>query len=169
VPYKNQEDRRNHNRKRYAEDPEFRRKTQAATAAWEATLPDGKWYTPEYGRRKQMERRHKMTVEEYETRLAEQGGHCALCPAVQGDDKRRMAVDHDHECCDKELTCGKCNRGILCADCNRMIGFLEATLKEAMVIPKAGTVKTMGQPKSWTARALDYLAYWRSVRLGPNA
>jgi len=162
MSYKSQEDRRTNSRKRYAEDPEFRRKTQEATAAWEATLPTGKWYTPEYGRRKQLERRHKMTPEQYDTQLKEQGDHCALCPARQGDDKRRMAVDHDHECCDKELTCGNCNRGILCADCNRMVGFLEQVLKDTR-----GELKPLWN--TWTARGMDYLAYWRSFRLGPNA
>jgi len=160
MPYKNKEDRRKNDRKRYAEDPEFRRKLQEATAAWETTLPNGKWYTPEYGRRKQMERRHKMTVEEYELQLKEQGGHCALCKAVQGDDKRRMAVDHDHTCCDKELTCGKCNRGILCADCNRMVGFLEAILKEALVIPFPTLI---GKLESWTGRALRYLDSYKRI------
>lgn len=154
MPYKNQEDRRAHSRKRYAEDPEFRRKTQVATAAWEATLPAGKWYTPEYGRRKQLERRHKITPEQYDDQLKEQGDHCALCPARQGDDKRCMAVDHDHACCDKEVTCGKCRRGILCADCNRAVGFLEQTLKDALVFPM------LGKDQSWTGRALRYLISW---------
>jgi hypothetical protein len=105
-------------------------------------------YTPEYGRKKQLERRHKMTVEGYEALLASQGDHCALCPAVQGDDKRRMAIDHDHACCDKELTCGECTRGILCADCNRRVAFLEQVLQEAQVTP---------QPNSWTEKAMRYI------------
>ena len=84
MPYKNQEDRREHSRKRYAEDPEFRRRTQAATAAWEATLPTGKWYTPEYGRRKQMERRHKMTAESTNTQLESKAATVHLCSASAG-------------------------------------------------------------------------------------
>ena len=156
MPYKNQEDRRNHDRKRYAEDPEVRRKMQEATAAWEATLPMGKWYTPEYGRRKQLERRHKITPEQYDTQLAEQGGHCALCQARQGDDKRCMAVDHSHACCDKEVTCGKCNRGILCADCNRMVGFLEAMLKQGTITPL---------PDTWLYKALKYLDSYKGIAL----
>lgn len=153
MPYKNQEDRRAQSRKRYAEDPEFKRKSREATERWEAANP-GKSYTPEYGRRKQLERRHKMTVGEYEALLAEQGGHCALCPAVQGDDKRRMAVDHDHKCCDKEVACGKCNRGILCADCNRKVGFLEQILHESFMYP----VPCYG---TWLEGALKYLSKYR--------
>ena len=156
MPYKNQEDRRNHDRKRYAEDPELRRKMQEATAAWEATLPTGKWYTFAYGRRKQLERRQKMTPEQYEAQLAEQGGHCALCPAKNGDAKRLMAVDHSHECCDSEITCGKCRRGILCVNCNRRIGFLEEVLHETQ-----GTITP--QPDTWLDRAIRYLDSYKGI------
>jgi hypothetical protein len=95
-----------------------------------------------------------MTPEQYNAQLKEQGDHCALCSAKQGDDKRCMAVDHSHTCCDKEVTCGKCNRGILCADCNRRVGFLEQTLKDALVFP------LLGKDNSWTGRALRYLIEW---------
>jgi hypothetical protein len=154
MPYKDKEVARRKSRERYARDSEVRRKQQEATAAWEASLPKGKWYDPAYGRRKQLERRHKMTVEQYEVQLAEQGGHCALCSAVQGDDKRRMAVDHDHSCCDKELACGKCNRGILCADCNRRVAFLEQILHESFT-------RICGSPGTWLKRALKYLDSYR--------
>jgi len=162
MPYNTLEKARAHAKKRYAENPEVRRKQQEATAVWEATLPAGKWYTPEYGRRKQLQRRHKMTPEQYDAQLYGQGDHCALCSARQGDDRRSMAVDHDHACCDKELTCGNCNRGILCANCNRKVGFLEETLKDTK-----GELRPLRD--TWTARAMDYLAYWHSFRLGPNA
>ena len=148
MPYNTLEKARAHAKEHYASDPEVRRKQQEATAAWEATLPAGKWYTPEYGRRKQIERRYKMTVEQYEELLASQGGHCALCPAVQGTHKRRLTVDHDHTCCDREKACGECNRGILCADCNRKLGFLEETLREGTYI---------ANPETWSERALQYL------------
>jgi hypothetical protein len=157
MPYKNKEDRRKHDRERYAKDSEFRKKTQEATAAWEESLPNGKWYTPEYGRKKQLERRHKITPEQYDAKLAEQGGHCALCLAKQGDDKRRMAVDHNHACCDSEITCGKCNRGILCADCNRMLGTLELILRDAWVFPM------LGRDQSWVAKALRYIQKYEQV------
>jgi Recombination endonuclease VII len=156
MPYKNKEDRRRHDRKRYADNPEVRRTTQEATAKWESTLPTGRWYTPEYGRRKQLERRHRITPEQYDAQLKEQGGHCALCPKTQGDDKRRMAVDHSHACCDTELACGKCNRGILCADCNRKVGFLEAVLKEGTIVPILGT---------WLDRTMQYLKKYQDSKV----
>jgi Recombination endonuclease VII len=110
-------------------------------------------YAPEYGRRKQLERRHKMTIQQYEDKLAAQGGHCALCEAVQYTHTRRLVVDHDHRCCPSAKTCGNCSRGILCADCNRRIGFLEEILEEASVSPLLLT---------WTARALRYLSSYKA-------
>lgn len=92
---------------------------------------------------------YKMTVDMYESLLSLQNGHCALCQAVQGDSERRMAVDHNHECCSGKRSCGKCLRGILCANCNRKIGFLEQLLKDALSYHFI--------PDSWTGRALRYL------------
>jgi hypothetical protein len=105
---------------------------------------------------------YKMTIEDYESLLLSQGGHCALCQVVQGDDKRRMAVDHDHECCSGTRSCGKCLRGILCADCNRKVGFLEATLRDAMVFP------LLGKSDSWTAKALRYLCSYNKTQETQN-
>lgn len=56
--------------------------------------------------------------------VSEQGG-CGIC----GTDKPRNEgfrngwhVDHDHNCCPSDRTCGRCIRGVLCADCNKLIG-----------------------------------------------
>ena len=63
----------------------------------------------------------------YDEMLAGQGGHCALCPAVEG--KRRLHIDHDH----KTLVV----RGILCFRCNSALrSYLTA---------------------DWMRRAADYL------------
>jgi hypothetical protein len=124
-------------RKRYANDPEF-------AAHWKRVVALG---------------RYKMTPKQYEEQLAEQGGHCALCPI--STQVHSLHVDHDHECCDGVFTCGKCRRGILCTECNVKLSYLEAMLKD--------TLSYHFIPKSWTSRAVDYLAYWHSFRLGPNA
>jgi hypothetical protein len=108
-------------------------------------------YTPAYGQMKQLERRYKMTPAQYETKLLEQGGHCALCDAVQYTHKRRLTVDHDHKCCPNQFSCGECIRGILCADCNRRIGFLEQVLSEGTIVPSPGT---------WLSKALSCLDYY---------
>ena len=111
-------------RKRYAAEPEYR-----AFSLRRATLS-----------------RYKISPEQYDAQLAEQGGHCALCSATHGT--HRLHMDHDHTCCSKKFTCGKCRRGILCSPCNIRLGALEATLAEASVTAQANT---------WTERALQYL------------
>lgn len=63
-----------------------------------------------------------LTLEEYNERLAEQGGVCAICLAPERDSHGRtgrvfsLAVDHDH-------STGRI-RGLLCQRCNRAIGLL---------------------------------------------
>src|ERR1700678_4236491 len=105
-------------RKYYAENKEDIKRNQQK---YEEKNP--RVHVPDSSREVRLQYHYKMTVDQYEAQLALQGWHCALCPAVQGDDKRRMAVDHDHKCCPSHKTCGKCNRGILCANCNRKLGF----------------------------------------------
>lgn len=64
-------------------------------------------------------RRYKLTVEDYERKLEEQGGGCAFCGKTQEDqDGERLSVDHDHDCCPGEISCGECVRGLLCRRCN---------------------------------------------------
>ncbi len=59
-------------------------------------------------------RKFNMSPEEYEARIAAQGGGCAICDAKQSDAGHRLAVDHDH-------VTGKV-RGILCRKCNTGLG-----------------------------------------------
>jgi len=107
----------------------------------------------------------KKSTEWYEETLKSQDGHCALCPTEPSG--RRLQVDHDHKCCPSRRegtrkTCGECVRGLLCEACNTRLGHLEKTLKDTK-----GELRPLRE--SWTARAMDYLAYWHSFRLGPNA
>lgn len=57
-----------------------------------------------------------MSVSEYEERLSQQEGRCALCQRPESG-RRRLAVDHDH-------VTGRV-RALLCAACNLLIGHLE--------------------------------------------
>lgn len=45
---------------------------------------------------------------------------CGLCGATATE--RRLDVDHDHQCCPGQRSCGKCVRGFLCRPCNVGIG-----------------------------------------------
>lgn len=67
--------------------------------------------------------KYKMTVEDYDARLDSQENQCACCHRDASEFDRWLAVDHDHECCPGEKSCGKCIRGLLCISCNRMLGF----------------------------------------------
>ena len=57
--------------------------------------------------------RYGMTIQEYEKKLVEQRGVCAICKRLCNSG-RRLAVDHEHAT--------KKNRGLLCAKCNLMLG-----------------------------------------------
>jgi hypothetical protein len=56
---------------------------------------------------------HGITVEQYQVMLAAQGGACADCGEVKA-----LEIDHDHECCDRIRSCGKCVRDLVCGSCN---------------------------------------------------
>src|ERR1700746_492698 len=64
--------------------------------------------------------RYGITVEEYDRRLAQQGGRCAICRKCPDEAKRPkhwagvFCVDHDHDT--------GAVRGLLCNDCNLVVG-----------------------------------------------
>jgi hypothetical protein len=68
-------------------------------------------------RRSILKRRYGITPEQYETMLAAQGGHCALCDRTPADERfKHLSVDHCH---------GTGHvRGLLCMSCNQAIGKL---------------------------------------------
>lgn len=67
--------------------------------------------------------RYKITMDEFNI-MAKNG--CQIC----GDkpERRNLAIDHDHNCCSTEITCGKCVRGVVCHRCNVSIGVYERGL-----------------------------------------
>lgn len=48
---------------------------------------------------------------------------CGICDSPSGE--RNHHVDHDHECCLGEKSCGKCVRGVLCYPCNAGLGYFQ--------------------------------------------
>jgi len=78
---------------------------------------------PDYRLRWSLWLRFHITLEEYEAKLAAQGGRCAICRKLPG--KTRLHVDHDHRCCPGRTGCGKCNRDLLCFTCNGIVGAIE--------------------------------------------
>ena len=93
-------------------------KVAANHAAWSKRNP---------GRMKQIGRRshlkkYGMDDHSFHCMLEKQGGLCAICLSVLGDDTKDIHIDHDHSCCPGVKSCGRCVRGLLCKDCNRGLG-----------------------------------------------
>lgn len=104
-------------------------KMERARAASRARRNAGRSVVPPDAK-KRYARKHRLkayglTLERFDQMLVEQGNSCAMCrePFQEG---RRIVVDHDHACCDTELSCcGKCIRGLLCHLCNAALGHIE--------------------------------------------
>jgi hypothetical protein len=65
-------------------------------------------------------KKYSITIEEFEDKFQSQNGLCCICSIdLSTLDKRDIQIDHNHECCDKDGSCGKCVRGIICGECNR--------------------------------------------------
>ena len=69
--------------------------------------------TPEIRRRWNIKYKYGITIEEYESMLADQDNKCCICKKTMD----KPVIDHDH----KTLKI----RGILCSNCNVAIGLLE--------------------------------------------
>jgi hypothetical protein len=78
---------------------------------------------PDYKLRWSLWLRFHITLEEYNAKLAAQGGRCAICRKLPG--RMRLHVDHDHRCCPGRKGCGRCNRDLLCFTCNGLVGAME--------------------------------------------
>ncbi|MGI5233730.1 endonuclease VII domain-containing protein [Actinoallomurus sp. CA-142502] len=84
--------------------------------------PDGRHYAC---RECQTLLRFNINRLQYETMWRKQGGKCKICGNVCPAHGDRLAVDHDHACCQEDRSCGRCIRGLLCMPCNTAIGMLK--------------------------------------------
>lgn len=110
----------------------YRKRSREQVARWRADNTDKRremdratqsrrWSDPETRLRIKMmraEKKYGLDSGGYARMLEEQGHACAIC-RKPFDESRRLAVDHDHKCCDSKTACGSCVRGLLCANCNR--------------------------------------------------
>ena len=134
-------------REEYAANPEpAKRKVRR----YRKFLPEDK--LAQIGRRSLLGNFHT-TEEWYNAKLAEQDGHCALCSREREENCNRLAIDHNHECCPKSGSCGKCLRGILCRRCNLRLGNLDEFLSLGMVIGNGHS--------GWFERAMQYLKQYK--------
>jgi hypothetical protein len=77
-------------------------------------------------------RRHGITQEWFEAKVASQDNRCAVCRRVF---ELTPHIDHNHACCPLLRSCDKCRRDLLCSACNVMIGMSlesEETLQSAI-------------------------------------
>ena len=81
-------------------------------------------YFRDRGRKDNLWRKYKLTIEAYNALLTRQEGGCAICGKTDSG-HYQFSVDHDHSCCPGTPTCGQCVRGLLCGPCNRALGHLE--------------------------------------------
>jgi Recombination endonuclease VII len=89
-------------KKRYAEDPEYRKRRLRANEAWRVANKD----KVEASRQ---QRCYGLSTEDRKALLARQGGVCGICKKKG----RKLHVDHCHETGKvRGLLCGKCNRGL---------------------------------------------------------
>ena len=67
----------------------------------------------EYVRNRQLKRRYKITLEQYNKLAASQNNRCAICNIHASDCYEPLNVDHDHATSKvRGLLCHKCNRGL---------------------------------------------------------
>jgi hypothetical protein len=66
------------------------------------------------------DRKYNLAPGQFDAMLAAQGNSCAICG--EGFSDRPPHVDHDHACCPRGGSCGKCVRGLLCGPCNHALG-----------------------------------------------
>ena len=76
-------------------------------------LEDIKQLTKGIGRNYRLKRNYGITQEDYEKKMKEQNGICAICDGAS----KSLVVDHNHKT-------GRV-RGLLCTRCNLMLGYLE--------------------------------------------
>lgn len=100
-----------------------------------------------------LKRCYQMTSDEYASRLRDQSNVCAVC---KQSSPTILAVDHDHACCDKKHSCGKCVRGLLCDTCNLTIGRVEKAMILGLLISISGPIA-------------DYLNKWKAVHEAEKA
>src|ERR1051326_4452274 len=85
---------------------------------------------------KRIEKDFQINENIYDALYLAQGGVCFGCGRAKGI-KRRLAIDHDHNCDqghDPKVGCPKCIRALLCAYCNEVVGRLDVEALQRLII-----------------------------------
>ena len=84
---------------------------------------------PEEYRNNWLMDKYNQTLDQYDGMFKKQKGCCKICGNTEiVVDKRTgepkpLCVDHDHNCCPGEKSCGECIRGLICCRCNVGLGY----------------------------------------------
>jgi hypothetical protein len=110
-------------------------------ASWKENYPKNKEKILQYERQyyltnidkirgKTLLKNYGITVEQFNQMLEQQNSRCAVCNTdVPGGRCNQWCVDHDHKCCPKVKSCGKCIRALLCHSCNTGLGLLKDSIE----------------------------------------
>lgn len=72
--------------------------------------------------------RHNLSYKRFMKIISRQDWSCAVCKTKLYENINELCIDHNHLCCDKAESCGKCIRGILCRKCNMAEGLLKSDI-----------------------------------------
>jgi hypothetical protein len=66
-----------------------------------------------------VKKKYNLSPFQYDSLIINQESKCAICGLKS---ITHLSVDHDHNCCGSNNSCGKCVRGLLCNRCNLGLG-----------------------------------------------
>lgn len=81
------------------------------------------WYknNPLSTKKSSLKKHFNITLEQFNNILLVQDYKCCICQTVF-EKSKDTHLDHDHNCCPTQNSCGKCIRGALCGHCNKGLG-----------------------------------------------
>lgn len=85
---------------------------------------------------RRIEKDFQISGDVYDLLFELQGGVCFGCGRARGI-KRRLAIDHDHNCTaghDPKNGCPQCIRALLCAYCNEVVGRLDVEALRRLIV-----------------------------------
>lgn len=98
-------------------------------------------------REEQIKSYYNMDPDEYKLKLKLCNEQCEICglPLIN------PCIDHNHSCCPRQHSCGKCVRGLLCPKCNSGLGMYNDNieiLKNAIRYLEKYELKTLSETGS---------------------
>jgi hypothetical protein len=94
----------------------YNKKTNNEAVKKYISTPKGK----EAQRKSNLKSKYGLSPEEYDNKLANQNHKCAICGLDETENKKKLAVDHDH-------STGKV-RDLLCINCNTGLGMFKENI-----------------------------------------